>query len=111
MSLCVCVYTLASLDAVLNVLVFDGLFVCRCSLMLLVIHSAMQLRSLSTSLCFCTTIQLLSQSKEETKWKMEMEKELVVELSERNWLEPLYIYISSAHLRTLFCNYVVQVAD
>lgn len=76
--------------------------------MLLVIHSAMRLRSLSACLGFYTTTRLPSQSGEEMEWKMEIKsKELRVEQSGRDQIESLPIHISSAHLGTLFGNYVV----
>lgn len=41
---------------VLNTLVFNEILKCRCSLMLLVTHTAMQLRSLSAWSCLHTTV-------------------------------------------------------
>lgn len=107
--LCVCVCICISPDTTLNTLVFDGLFGRMCSLMLLVIHSAMRLRSLSACFCFYTVIHP-STSTEPGKRRRERETEIkskeenIGRTEELEWMKSLFIYISSRTFRNLRDN-------
>lgn len=85
--------------------------------MLLVIQSAMRLKSLSACFCFYATIHpsaITEQGRDGVEnGDEEKSKEHRVEESERDWIESLPIYISSAHLGNLleimFCKFMTNL--
>lgn len=87
--------------------VFNEILKCRCLLMLLVTHSAMQLRSVSAWCCLHTTIPSIltagGSGGVENRGKME-KKNPNVENSEMSWITSLLINDLSAHQGTLSCN-------